>query len=156
MTAFDSAWESPGFLLWHATLRWQRTMTATLRPFGLTHVQFVLLASLWWLGTQGARPSQRELSDHAGTDVMMTSQVARVLEAAGWVRRDSDPQDARVLRLRVTPAGLRLARKAVKAVEVADRAFFASAPDPEGLVPVLLALAGRGTRGAERLTGATA
>ena len=33
--------ESPGFLLWHATLRWQRGVAAALQPLDLTHVQFV-------------------------------------------------------------------------------------------------------------------
>jgi hypothetical protein len=37
---------SPGLLLWRATLRWQRRIVAALKPLGLTHVQFVLLASL--------------------------------------------------------------------------------------------------------------
>ena len=40
---------SPGFWLWHATLRWQREIAAVLAPLGLTHVQFVLLSCAWWL-----------------------------------------------------------------------------------------------------------
>jgi hypothetical protein len=36
--------DSPGFLLWHATLRWQRGVARALKPLELTHVQFVLLA----------------------------------------------------------------------------------------------------------------
>jgi hypothetical protein len=36
---------SPGFLLWHLTLAWQRAVTAVLEPLDLTHVQFVLLAT---------------------------------------------------------------------------------------------------------------
>jgi hypothetical protein len=56
--------DNPGFLLWRVSLRWQRLMTATLRPFGLTHVQFVLLASLWWLTEKaGERPTQRRLAE---------------------------------------------------------------------------------------------
>lgn len=43
----DGPATSPGFLLWHVTLRWQRAITAALRPLDLTHVQFVLLASAW-------------------------------------------------------------------------------------------------------------
>ena len=30
---------SPGFLLWHLTLAWQRAVTAVLEPLQLTHVQ---------------------------------------------------------------------------------------------------------------------
>jgi hypothetical protein len=45
--------DSPGFLLWHVTLRWQREIAAALAPLGLTHVQFVLLAAAWWLNSRG-------------------------------------------------------------------------------------------------------
>src|ERR1700730_16686377 len=92
---FRSAWDSPGFLLWHASLRWQREMAAALRPLGLTHVQFVLLASTWQLASRGGRPSQRQVADHAGTNVMMTSQVVRSLEARGLLEREPDPRDTR-------------------------------------------------------------
>jgi hypothetical protein len=37
------------------------------------HVQFVLLASTWWLNEHGRRPTQVELAARAGTDVKMTS-----------------------------------------------------------------------------------
>ena len=50
--------DSPGFLLWHATLRWQRGVAAVLAPLDLTHVQFVLLACTWWLNTHGEHPNQ--------------------------------------------------------------------------------------------------
>ena len=55
--------DSPGFLLWHVTLRWQRDIATALAPLGLTHVQFVLLATTWWLnsgagGNAGARPGR--------------------------------------------------------------------------------------------------
>ena len=100
-----SAWEKPGFLLWHATLRWQRMVGVALKPTGLTHVQFVLLASAWFLEDRTGPPSQRELAEHAGTDAMMTSQVLRSLEASGLVERHPDPSDARIKRLTVTAEG---------------------------------------------------
>ena len=53
-----------------------------LEPYELTHVQFVLLTSLWWLADHEDRPpTQARLAQHAGTDPMMTSQVTRKLEA---------------------------------------------------------------------------
>jgi DNA-binding MarR family transcriptional regulator len=116
---------SPGFLLWRVSLRWQRLMTATLRPFGLSHVQFVLLASLWWLTVKASdRPSQRRLADVAGIDPMMTSQVLRTLENKGLVVRSAHPTDSRVRQLAVTREGAELARRAIAAVEAADRVFF--------------------------------
>jgi MarR family transcriptional regulator, organic hydroperoxide resistance regulator len=141
MASTPSPWEtSPGFLLWHATLRWQREMAATLKPLDLTHVQFVLLAGTWWLGASGL-PSQRELAEHCGTDVMMTSQVVRTLAGKGLLTREPDPVDSRIKRLRVTEQGRALAERAVEAVEAADRAFFRDAALPDSLIPQLRSLA---------------
>ncbi|MBJ7604317.1 MAG: MarR family transcriptional regulator [Candidatus Dormibacteraeota bacterium] len=133
--------ESPGFLLWRATLRWQRATAAVLQPFGLTHVQFVLLASTWWLGEQGEAPSQRQLAEHCGTDPMMTSQVVRRLEAAGLITRQLDPADSRARRLGVTSAGRDLAVLAIVAVESGDRAYFGRVADEPSLRPLLRSLA---------------
>ena len=128
--------EQPGFLLWHATLRWQREVAAALGPLGLTHVQFVLLACTYWLNRQGLDPSQAKVARQAGTDVKMTSQVVRTLEAKGLIVREVDPADSRARRLRVTAAGAELAPRAMAAVERADAAFFApvSAEDSLGIL----------------------
>lgn len=132
---------SPGFQLWRVTHRWQRAVVAALRPVGLTHVQFVLLASTWWLGTRpGGPPTQREIAGHAGTDPMMTSQVLRALEVRDLLARGPDPGDARVRRVTCTAAGDKLARRSIEVVEDADRAFFA-AGDPDELLRVLAPLA---------------
>jgi DNA-binding MarR family transcriptional regulator len=116
--------DSPGFLLWHATLRWQRDIAAALGPLDLTHVQFVLLACTWWLNTHGERPNQQALARQASTDIKMTSQVLRALEAKGLIEREVDPADTRAKRLRVTSAGAELAPRAIAAVENVDARFF--------------------------------
>jgi DNA-binding MarR family transcriptional regulator len=115
---------SPGFWLWHATLRWQREIAAVLAPLGLTHVQFVLLSCAWWLNDHGLVPNQLELARQAGTDVKMTSQVVRKLEAKGLLERDTDPGDTRARRLHITAQGAELALRAIEHVERADTAFF--------------------------------
>src|SRR3954467_8089522 len=106
--------ESPGFLLWHVTLRWQREIAAALAPLDLTHVQFVLLASAWWLNQAGESPRQHVLAAHAGTDVKMTSQVLQKLADKGFVERAVDPSDTRAKLLRVTPHGADVARRALE------------------------------------------
>lgn len=133
--------ESPGFVLWHVTLRWQREITAALAPLGLTHVQFVLLASAWWLNARGDEPNQLGLARQAGTDVKMTSEVLRKLEAKGLLVRTVDAADTRARRIRVTGRGGELARTAVAAVERADAAFFGALPDPGALLAMLRPLA---------------
>lgn len=125
--------ESPGFLLWHATLRWQRGIAQALAPLDLTHVQFVLLACTWWLNEEGQHPSQVALAEFAGTDVKMTSQVVRSLERKDLVEREIDPEDARARRLRVTRRGTRLAPRAIGIVQEIDAAFFREIPPTEGL-----------------------
>ena len=136
--------KSPGFLLWHVTLRWQRDITAALAPLDLTHVQFVLLATTWWLNSHGEDPNQLTLARQAGTDVKMTSQVLRKLETKGLIRRDVDTADTRAKRLRVTDRGAELAAQAIAAVESADTNFFHPVPDLAALLATLRPLAGRG------------
>ena len=122
-TAFTTAEESTGLLLWQVTNRWQAAQRAALQPIGLTHVQFVLTASLTWLGTDGP-VMQRELADHAGTDPMMTSQVIRTLVDRGLVDRSPHPEDGRAWTLPVTPSGRKLVNRAIVAVEACDDEFF--------------------------------
>ena len=129
--------QSAGFLLWHVTLRWQRAIAKALAPLDLTHVQFVLLASIWWLNQQGEEPNQLTLARHAGVDVKMTSQVIRSLEGKDLVERTADPADARARLLRVTRRGRRLAPRAVETVEGVDREFFSAASDPDQVLSVL-------------------
>lgn len=134
--------ESPGFLLWLVTNSWQRQLRAALDPIDLTHVQFVLLASLAWLSRNGEAVTQVRLAQQARTDVMMTSQVVRALERKGLVLRGAHPADNRARGLQVTPKGLRLVNKALRLVERADTRFFGAAgKDLAKLVILLRALA---------------
>jgi DNA-binding MarR family transcriptional regulator len=144
-TKHESADESPGLLLWQVTNRWQAAQRATLKPFGLTHVQFVLLASLAWLDPDG-QVTQKALAAHAATDPMMTSQVLRALERRGLVERAPHPTDARARALAATEAGRDLANRAVVAVEACDEAFFAALGERGAFIRELLAL--RGSPGA--------
>jgi DNA-binding MarR family transcriptional regulator len=132
--------ESPGFLLWHVTLSWQRRISRALTPLDLTHVQFVLLACSWWLNQQGQRPSQMALADFAGVDVKMTSQVVRSLERKGLLEREIDRADTRAFLLRVTGRGARLAPRAIAAVEAVDAEFFEQGP-PKAAIQLLGRLA---------------
>ncbi len=131
--------DSPGFLFWHVTLAWQRAVGAALQPLGLTHVQFVLLASAWWLNRQGQVPNQLQLARQAGADVKMASQVIRKLEGKGLLRREVDPIDTRARKLRPTRRGENLALRAIRTVEQVDTDFFGA--EAGVIVPVLRRLA---------------
>jgi DNA-binding MarR family transcriptional regulator len=122
-TDFERAADSSGLMLWQVSNRWQAAQRAALRPFELTHVQFVLLASLTWLAADGT-VTQRALADQAATDPMMTSQVLRALEARGLVTRLPHPDDRRAMLVDVTDTGISLVNRAIGAVERCDAEFF--------------------------------
>lgn len=139
---FDGPGGSPGFLLWHALLRWQRAMNAALEPFGLTHMQFVMLTSIWWIGrNEGGEPNQSELARWVGVDKMTTSQVVRNLEKRELVTRVPDPTDARAFKLKPTEQGAKLAGSAIASVEAVDHDFFSSAEDLPATTRMLRELA---------------
>jgi len=114
---------SPGFLLWKVSNAWQRRQRAALEPFGLTHSQFVLLATATWFGANETL-TQARLAELSGVDAMTTSQVVRTLEAAELLERRRHPDDPRAKAILVTEAGRAKARAAVVAVEETDAAFF--------------------------------
>lgn len=123
-TEHDGPEDSVGFLLWRATLLWQREIRAALAPHELSHVQFVLLVTLSWMQEHGPAPTQAGLAARTATDPMMTSQVLRRLELQGLVTRVEDPGDGRAKRVSATDEGVALASRAVVDVERVDRSFF--------------------------------
>ncbi len=122
---FEMPSDSPGFLLWQVTNIWQRKQRVALKEVDLTHVQFVLLATLAWLTQEGHEVTQVVLSQFAKTDIMMTSQVLRTLAAKGLLTREQHPVDTRAKVLTVTAAGHGVLERAIKLVEQVDRDFFA-------------------------------
>jgi len=121
---YEESNQSPGFSLWQVSSMWQRQINAGLRPFDLTHAQFVLLASLMWLGAENKPLTQVELASHAKTDIMMTSNVLRTLESKGWVVRNPHPTDTRAKSLAITKQGRALVVRAIQVVEKIDHDFF--------------------------------
>lgn len=123
---FTDAKDSPGFLLWQVTTVWQRRIRQALEPFALTHTQFVLLFSCYWLyhkaGHSGV--TQVQLAQHTNVDVNVASQVLRTLQKRGLIDRTPHSTDTRANVITVTPIGIDLATRAVRAVEAADRRFF--------------------------------
>jgi DNA-binding MarR family transcriptional regulator len=130
--------DSPGFVLWQVASVWQQQIKRTLAPLGLTHAQFVLLASAAWLAQEGAPVSQARIAEHARTDAVMTSEVLRTLAKKKLVRRLPHPADKRAWQIEPTAEGARLAQKAIRLVEAADAAFFGSgAPELQRLAALL-------------------
>lgn len=116
---------SPAYQLWQATNAWQRRIRRALEPFRLTHVQYILLASIDLLSQDDSSPTQIEVSRYASLDVNMTSQVLRGLEARGHVVRTPCQSDKRAHLLSLTKEGQELRLAARQVVKPETAAFFA-------------------------------
>src|SRR5437667_225541 len=66
-----------GSLVWRLSMRWRAAVDRAVAPLGLTHAQFVVLASLYGLACRGTRPSQRELADFTGLEPVYVSRLAK-------------------------------------------------------------------------------
>jgi DNA-binding MarR family transcriptional regulator len=124
--SFDNAEDSSGFLLWQVTNLWQREIRKALEQHGLTHSQFVLLASIHWLTLQNKDVTQVLLSGHTKIDPMTTSTVLRTLQAKGLLKRQEHSTDTRAKTVKLTEIGKQVVKQAVVAVEDFDRRFFSS------------------------------
>lgn len=94
-----------GYLVWHLAIKWRVAVDRALRPLGMTHAHYALLASLYALSRRGAGPSQRELADFSGLEPMYVSKLVRGLERSGLLRRTDHPDDPRAFRLELTGQG---------------------------------------------------
>lgn len=121
---FDIPEDSTGFLLWQLTNLWQREIKRALEPFGLTHSQFVLLASIHWLTLQKKDVTQVLLSNHTKIDPMTTSTVLRTLQTKGLIERQEHSTDTRAKSVALTAEGTKIIKQAVKTVEKFDNEFF--------------------------------
>ncbi len=120
-----SAEESPGFLLWRTSTLWRRAIEAVLKPLGLTHPQFVILATIGWLTRAGNKASQADIGRHAALDPNTTSQILRGLQVKGFVER-ARLTDERSKQPTLTAEGVKRLTEALPAVEGADATFFAA------------------------------
>jgi DNA-binding MarR family transcriptional regulator len=122
----EKAEESTGFLLWQVTNLWQREIKKALEQYGLTHSQFVLLASIHWLTLNEQNVTQILLSNHTKIDPMTTSTVLRTLQAKGFVKRKEHETDTRAKTVGLTETGLKIIKQAIITVEQFDKLFFGS------------------------------
>ncbi|MEO3814126.1 MarR family transcriptional regulator [Sphaerisporangium sp. B11E5] len=107
---------TPGYLVWRLANRWRVAVDRALAPRGLTHSQYVVLASLYGMEGAETSPSQRELAGHTGLEALYVSKLARTLEADGLIERTRDPRDTRAVRLALTPQGREAVRPAIGTV----------------------------------------
>ncbi|GHN01486.1 MarR family transcriptional regulator [Cytophagales bacterium WSM2-2] len=120
----EKAEDSSGFLLWQVTNLWQREIRKALEKHGLTHSQFVLMASIHWLTLSKQDVTQILLSSHTKIDPMTTSTVLRTLQTKGFLKRQEHQTDTRAKTVSLTDKGIKTIILAVKTVEQFDNEFF--------------------------------
>ena len=103
--------QTVGYLVWHLSTKWRIAVDRALKPLGLTHAHYLVLGSLAEFSRGGARPSQRELADFAGLEVMYVSKLVRGLERAGLLRRADHPGDPRAFQLELSARGADLVER---------------------------------------------
>lgn len=119
----DTPERSPGFLLWHASTAWRGSIERILKSIGLTHPQFVILATLGWLTQKGDRVTQALIGKMAGLDPNTVSQIIRGLEQKELINREKS-SDGRAKNPILTMKGSAILKKAMPAVEMKDAEFF--------------------------------
>ena len=116
--------KSPGLLFWQVSVLWQRRIKDALRPFGITHTQFVILAVTHELNEKDSCVTQNEISEFSMVDVMTVSTTLRLLEKNNMIKRENHPTDTRAKRIMNTKQGEAILKKANPAVEAVDGEFF--------------------------------
>lgn len=123
VSIYEGPERSPGFLLWHISTSWRSSIERVLKAFGLTHPQFVVLATLGWLTKDGSRVSQAAIGKMAGLDPNTTSQIIRGIEQKKLLKREPS-SDGRAKNPILTAKGHEILTKALPAVETEDAHFF--------------------------------
>lgn len=123
ISVHDTPDRSPGFLLWHVSTAWRGSIEVMLKSIGLTHPQFVILATLGWLTRKGDRVTQALIGKMAGLDPNTVSQIITGLERKGLIMRQKS-SDARAKNPTLTIKGSDILKRSMPAVETKDAEFF--------------------------------
>ncbi len=122
-------WDNPRFRNWISVVQAEKAITRALgkalEPFDLKIVQLDLMMNL--LRHPGA--SQNDIAQKLLVGRSNITMLLPQLEEQGWIRREGDEKDKRVLRLYLTPAGETKLREALKAYSaLIDRVMSQSTP----------------------------
>jgi DNA-binding MarR family transcriptional regulator len=114
-----------GFLMWQLGMLWQRKLKNKLDTLGITHAQFLLMASLDFISTKKSIVSQQDIAKHCRIDKMMTSKILRILQKKGLLVRKKNKMDSRAKTLALSEEGQEILAKAFKISESVDIDFLA-------------------------------
>jgi DNA-binding MarR family transcriptional regulator len=111
--------DCPFFLLAKAYQAAHNMFKARLQPFGLTNMQHMVLEGVWY--QEGITAA--ELGKLLILDKATLSGVLMRLEESGWICRDNDPEDKRLIRLYPTEKANRFKNELIQIRCEANEAF---------------------------------
>ena len=120
--------EDTGFLMLQVSNLWEIYHDKALKKYhGISHMQYAVLASVYWLVLHSNKEvTQTILAQHTKIAPMTISQMFKVLEEKGYIRRKTHSTDVRAKAVDLTPAGKELMREAVNTILNVDTKFFRS------------------------------
>jgi len=118
--------EDSGFLMLQISNLWGNYHDKALKRYhGLSHMQYAVLASVYWLVLySGKQVTQTILAQHTKINPMTISQMFKVLEAKGYIYRTTHATDVRAKAVNLTPEGKELMHKAFNTIWEVDAKFF--------------------------------
>jgi DNA-binding MarR family transcriptional regulator len=113
--------ESPMFAVNRAARRFESLAAKVLAPDGLSFLEGLVLAALFFEAPRLVKPSQ--LADTFGTTRGNVSHCISSLEAKGLLQRKIDPGDARAYHLSLKPQGKKCALRVISAFDTLQKEF---------------------------------
>lgn len=113
--------ESPMFAVSRAARRFEGLATRALAGDGLSFLEGLTLAALFFEAPQLVKPSQ--LAETFGTTRGNVSHCITSLEAKGFLQRRIDSEDARAFQLTLKPHGKRCAVRVIAAFDKLQKEF---------------------------------
>jgi DNA-binding MarR family transcriptional regulator len=120
--------EDTGFLMLQVSNLWASYHDKALKRYhGISHMQYAVLASVYWLALHSDKQiTQTILAKHTQISPMTISQMFKSLEAKGYICRAQHTTDIRAKSVTLTEEGKDLMQKAVKTIFDVDTKFFKS------------------------------
>src|SRR5579862_1029046 len=113
--------ESPMFAVHRAARRFEALAAEVLRDDGLSFLEGLTLAAVFFEAPKTIKPSQ--LAEAFGTTRGNVSHCVSSLEAKGLLQRRIDPADARAYQLALKPLGKKCAMRVIAALDKLQREF---------------------------------
>jgi DNA-binding MarR family transcriptional regulator len=111
-----------------------RRLTEVLATHGLTLPQFTALSVLNGRG----RSSNAQLAERSFITPQSANEVVKAMESNGWVMREADPTNRRIVLLQLTPTGKALLKRCNESVDQVEISMLGNMSEEEQALRTLL------------------